>query len=274
MDQFDAYLRKLADQEPFPVPEDYHGKVFAALSALEETKQRRPRRRAWMGWVAAMLALVVALPNLSPSAAAAMGEIPVLGAIVEIFTFRSYSFDDGHSSVDVEIPGLGGSPAAEEVSQDVEYYTEQIMTQFRADCETLGTGYQGLTVTPQVVTDSVDWFTLRIDVVETRASSYEYSSFYHIDKKTGNIMTLGDLFDEEADYQTVLADEVRRQMEDRVDQGYFPESLESIEPDQNFYWDDQGGLVLVFDEYKIAAGAAGMPEFVIDRSAWEPLLKA
>lgn len=275
MEEFDDYLRKRARQEPFPIPEDYHGKVFATVAGLEETPKaaQKPPRRVWMGWMAAMLALMIAVPNLSPTAAAAMAEIPVLGTLVEILTFRNYVHDDGHSSESVQVPELGGSPAAEEVSQDVEAYTDQIMAQFAADRETLGEGYQNLTVTSQVVTDSDDWFTLRIDAVETRASSYEYSRFYHIDKKTGEIVTLGDLFGADTDAGKALADEVRRQMEGQAEQGYFPDSVVTIESDQNFYWDDQGALVLVFDEYEVAAGAAGMPEFTIPPEVWEPLLE-
>lgn len=274
MEQFDEYLRERAKKEPFPIPEDYHGKVFAICARLEEEPKaaRKTPRRAWMGWMAAMLALVIAVPNLSPTAAAAMAEIPVLGTLVEILTFREYVYDDGHSSEEVRVPELSGSPAAEEVSRDVEAYTQQIMEQFEADRERLGKGYQNLTVTSQVVTDSADWFTLRIDTVETRASGYEYSRFYHIDKKTGEVVTLGDLFAEDSDYGTVLADEVRGQMETRMEQGYAPESLETIEPDQDFYWSDQGELVLVFEEYEIAAGAVGMPEFTIPAEVWEPLL--
>lgn len=274
MEDFDEYLRKRAKEEPFPIPEDYHGKVFAVCAGLEEEPKTAKRpHRAWMGWVAAVLALVIAVPNLSPTAAAAMAEIPVLGTIVEILTFRTYTYDDGHSTAEVEVPELGGSAAAEEVSQEIEKYENQLMAQFELERESIGEGYQDLKVSSKVVVNSEDWFTMRIDAVETQASSYEYSRFYHIDKKTGEIVTLGDLFSEDSDYQTVLADEVRRQMESQPEQSFFPETLATIEADQNFYWNDQGALVLVFDEYAVAAGAAGMPEFEIPAEVWKPLLR-
>ena len=81
MEEFDEYLRERAKHEPFPIPEDYHGKVFAICAGLKEEPKaaKKPPRRAWMGWMAAMLALMIAVPNLSPTAAAAMAEIPVLG---------------------------------------------------------------------------------------------------------------------------------------------------------------------------------------------------
>ncbi len=274
MEEFDEYLRQRARQEPIPIPEDYHGKIFAVCAGLEERQEKEKRpRRVRLEWVAAVLALVIAIPNLSPAAAAAMADIPVLGSLVEIITFRKYAYDDGHSSEDVQVPELGGSPAAEEVSREVEAYTAQIMERFEEERKTLGEGYQNLTVTSQVVTDSDDWFTLRIDASEVRASGYAYSRFYHIDKRTGSIVTLGDLFAKDSDYGRVLADEVIRQMKTRTDHSYAPESMESVEADQNFYWNEQGELVLIFDEYEIAAGAEGMPEFTIPAEVLEPLLR-
>ena len=34
-------------------------------------------------------------------------------------------------------------------------------------------------------------------------------------------------------------------------------------PDQHFYLNEEGQLVIVFDEYAVAPGSMGMPEFVI-----------
>ena len=42
------------------------------------------------------------------------------------------------------------------------------------------------------------------------------------------------------------------------------ECFQKIDGDQNFYINDQDQLVIVFDEYEVAPGSMGMPEFVID----------
>lgn len=104
-----------------------------------------------------------------------MSEIPVLGNLVEIVTFREYSYDDGHNIADVEVPELSGSQAADEINDQVQAYTDQLIAQFQADCEATGEGYQGLDITSSVVTDSDEWFTLRIDATKTQASGYEFS---------------------------------------------------------------------------------------------------
>ena len=118
---------------------------------MKENKQKRSYR--WLVGVAAALAVFVAIPNVSPAAAAAMEEIPVLGAVVRVITFRDYQYDDGHSTADVHVPELGGSGAADEINDQVQAYTDQLIAQFQTDCEAAGESYQGLDVTSSVVTD-------------------------------------------------------------------------------------------------------------------------
>jgi len=276
-DEFDEILRERAKQEPFPLPEDYAGRVFRTCAALEDAPAKRRHASRWAGVAAAVLALFIAVPNVSPAAAAALAEVPVLGTIVELVIFRSWTYDDGHASADVTVPELDGSAAAREVSDQVRAYTDQLIARFQADCETLGEGYKGLDVASAVVTDSDTWFTLRVDATETQASGYEFSRFYHIDKTTGQVVTLADLFREDADYVTALSGEVLRQMEERMaaDESvrYFPEEFTAIDPQQNFYFNGEGELVLVFDEYTIAPGSMGMPEFTIPAEVYGGLLK-
>ena len=277
MDRFYEILKERAREEPFPLPEDYAGRVFQTCAALEETPVKHRRAPRWGLWMAAALALFIAVPNASPAAAAALADVPVLGTIVELVTFRSWTYDDGHASADVTVPELDGSAAAREVSDQVRAYTDQLIGQFQTDCEALGEGYKSLDVTSSVVTDSDSWFTLRVDAVETQASGYQFSRFYHIDKATGQVVTLRDLFREDADYVTPLSEEVRRQMEQRMaaDESvrYFPEEFSAIDPEQNFYFNGEGELVLVFDEYTVAPGSMGMPEFTIPAEVYGGLLK-
>mgnify|MGYP002740095048 FL=1 len=54
---------------------------------------------------------------------------------------------------------------------------------------------------------------------------------------------------------------------------YFPEDFAGIDAEQNFYLDANGNLVLVFDEFAIAAGSMGMPEFTIEKNIYQDLLK-
>ena len=282
MERFDEELRERARREPFPIPEDYAGRVFQTCAGLEEQAEDRTRKRRsryWGRWVAAALALVILVPNVSPAAAAAMTEVPVLGAVVKIITFRNYTWDDGVHSGSASVPELSGGAAAQTVDAQVRAYTERLLAAFQEKCETeLGPeGYAGLDVTSRVVTDTEDWFTLRIDATETMASGYEFSRFYHIDKTADTVVTLAELFRPGADYSAALTAEVLRQMEEQMARSgevvYFPEELTAIGPDQNFYFDEAGNLVLVFDEYAVAPGSMGMPEFTIPASVVQDLLR-
>lgn len=242
---------------------------------MKENKQKRSYR--WLAGVAAALAVFVAIPNVSPAAAAAMEEIPVLGAVVRVITFRDYQYDDGHSTADVHVPELGGSGAADEINDQVQAYTDQLIAQFQTDCEAAGESYQGLDVTSSVVTDSDTWFTLRIDATRTEASGYNFTRFYHINKATGEAVTLSDLFRPDADYVSVLSAEVLRQMEEQMaadaSLSYLTDEFTAIDPEQSFYWNADGDLVLVFDEYAVAAGYMGMVEFTIPQDVYSALLK-
>ena len=46
-----------------------------------------------------------------------------------------------------------------------------------------------------------------------------------------------------------------------------------IKTDQNFYLNQKNEIVVVFDEYEVASGAAGCPEFVIPSKVVENILK-
>ena len=252
VEPFDKRLKERAKQEPFPLPETYAGKVRDTCAALKETnmkenKQKRSYR--WLVGVAAALAVFVAIPNVSPAAAAAMEEIPVLGAVVRVITFRDYQYDDGHSTADVHVPELGGSGAADEINDQVQAYTDQLIAQFEADCAATGEGYSG----------------------------YNFTRFYHINKATGEAVTLSDLFRPDADYVSVLSAEVLRQMEEQMaadaSLSYLTDEFTAIDPEQSFYWNADGDLVLVFDEYAVAAGYMGMVEFTIPQDVYSALLK-
>ena len=51
------------------------------------------------------------------------------------------------------------------------------------------------------------------------------------------------------------------------------EELTAVGPDQNFYFNEDGNIVLVFDEYAVAPGSMGMPEFTIPASVTRDLLR-
>lgn len=170
----------------------------------------------------------------------------------------------------------------EAVNQDMTTTVEELFRQFE---DTLSEeGYHGLHVSQEVVTDNAQYYTVKLSVLETEASGYEHNRFYTIDKQTGNVVTLADLFAEGSDYLTVISENIKTQMREQMaaDEGviYFlddedmPEfNFQGITEQTNFYFNEKGELVIAFDEYEVAPGYMGAPEFVIPQEVTAALLK-
>ena len=46
-----------------------------------------------------------------------------------------------------------------------------------------------------------------------------------------------------------------------------------IEDNQEFYFSEEGNIVIVFDKYEVAPGYMGAPEFEISKDVYKELLK-
>lgn len=278
-------------------PQKGKEKVINAMEKAIKDKNRKKtilfRKR--LTAAAAVVAVAIILPNTNASVAMAMENIPVIGGLFKVVTFRNYEYDDGHRSAKVDVPQLAmeesqdmAAPQAmagiDELNKNVEDYTNMLIEKFETEAETIGEGYQGLDITYDVVMDTADWFTLKIDVLETQASGYEQHKYYHIDKRTGNIATLKDLFIDNADYVSPISEEIKRQMRENMAKDenliYFldseitpEEDFVQIQPEQNFYFNENGDIVIAFDEYEVAPGYMGSLEFVIPSDILEPVRK-
>ena len=243
------------------------------------------------GMVATAACAILILPNTSAGIAMAMEKLPVIGPIVRVVTIREYKFDDGHNNANVEVPIIKEkdnvdteNDAISGVNKTVKEYTDEIIRQFQKEMESTGEGYHGLDLSYETVTDTKDWFTLKITAVETQASGYEFSRYYHIDKMNGKSVVLKDLFVENTDYIKRISDEIKQQMRLQmqtdegivywIDQTDFPDdNFEQISEIEDFYWNEKNELVVVFDEYQVAPGYMGCPEFVIPENVVNEILK-
>lgn len=236
---------------------------------------------------AAILLAIIILPNTNSTVAMAMEKIPLIGSIVKVVTFRNYEYQDGHNEANVSIPQIqveGDSQAADKINTDITDYTAAAVKQFETDMESTGEGYQGLDVSYEVITDTDEWFTLKLSILETKASGYQRYQYYHINKQTGHIVTLKDLFQDNSDYIKIISENIIEQMRTQMsedenliyflDNPDFPEdNFKSIGENQSYYFNIEGNLVIVFDEYAAAPGYMGTPEFVIPKELLEPIYK-
>ena len=275
------------DYNNIAIPENLRQKVEESIQkAKEETSMNKSKKlifkfiRGTAGTaVAAMLSITV-LANADSTIANAMDRIPVIGDIAKVVTFRTYENVQGDMEAKVDVPKvtLDGDNSLEEATNhlntSVEEYTNEIIKMFEKDLATYGTyGKENLNTTYQVLTDNEKMFSLRIDTTIAVGSSDSFSKIYHIDKSTGKVIELNDLFKKDSNYIDVLSDNIKDQMEEQmktnenvnyfIDTDITSNNFTSIQENQNFYINEDGKLVLVFDKYEVAPGYMGMVEFVI-----------
>ena len=306
------------------IPEAGRERLQAGIDRARMEKKRVEHARKRSAWtaVAAAAVVMIALPNTNIQIAHAMENIPLLGGFFRLVTVRQYNYSDENHNAEVELAQINygedagegasvgevaaapegtaagnvegasdGQEAAvanlsedgvEAVNQNMEATVEELIRQFE---DTLSEeGYHGLHVTQEIVTDNERYYTVKLSVLETEASGYEHNQFYTIDKQTGNVVTLEDLFVEGSDYISAISENIKTQMQEQMaaDEGviYFldnddmPEfNFQGITEQTNFYFNEKDELVIAFDEYEVAPGSMGAPEFVIPQEVTAAILK-
>lgn len=287
-----------------PVPEEMERRI---REATKEQKQGKTYRFRITAAAAAAVALLVLLPNTGADIAYAMGNLPVLGKLFQAVTFRDYQYESERFNANVEVPQIvvedtgkkeTGETAAEEektedsqklqetiekVNFDIDKVTEQLLEEFTASAE-LGESYGSLEIHHETVTDNERYFTLKLSIYQGAGSGMESYKFYTIDKQSGLQVHLKDLFREDSGYNEVISEEIRNQMrtlmaEDEmnmywVDSTDMPElNWQGLKEDQNYYFDADGNIVIVFDEYEVAPGYMGAQEFTVEKAVFEDMLK-
>lgn len=289
MNEFDKYIRRKAKEEQKDVPNSVLVKVEDTLSALPENRSMSGRIRQFpkIAIIAACFAFVcfIILPNCSNVYAQALEKIPVIGSIVKVTTIRNYFYSDDYHEMEISVPEIENedSEAIDYINKDVDELTKILAEQFDKDLSEIGNnGHSSVYVDYEVVTNTEKWFTLKIRVNEVAGSGNVYYKYYHIDKTNGKIMNLGDLSSNN-DFCTILENEIRRQMREImakdsdkvywVDDAFEGQDFVKLDEKHNFYWDENGDLVIVFDKYEVAPGSMGTPEFTIRKDVIKDVLK-
>lgn len=288
MNKFDDLIKRKAMAESCDIPSGVRNEIEKTLSELPKKKGtsglRIASRIASLAACAALVLFVI-MPNCSNAYAHALEQIPVLGDIVRVVTIRNYFYSDSHHEMDITVPRIegDGSEATDYINKDVDELTGILVERFRSEIEEVGgEGHSSLYVDYDVVTNSPSWFTLRVRIFEAAGSSNTYYKYYHIDKEHGRIAKLCDLSDDDAFY-TVIEEDIKRQMKERmaedpdaiywVDDTEFGWSFTTLSRDHNFYWNENGDIVIAFDKYEVSPGYMGTPEFTIDRAVFADMLK-
>lgn len=262
-------------------PKEGIERIESAVRRAKMDKKREQRKKIIRNFgVGAAAALVlVAMPNTNENIAYAMGNLPLVGGLFRVVTVREYTHEDENKEAKIEVPQIvadatetpENSEAIDKVNKSIEEYTEELVAKFQTDMQ--AEGNIDLEVSYETVTDTDTWFALKIVGFEAQASGFQFNRFYNIDKTTGTVVELKDLFQEGADYITPISEDIIRQMREQQETGevsYFIEGdpdvmdgFTQISENQNFYLDAEGNLVIAFDEYEVGPGYIGAPQFTI-----------
>lgn len=125
------------------------------------------------------------------------------------------------------------------------------------------------------------------DILSFVVGSYFYTGgahgisrkdYYNIDVNNSKDIKLADLFKENSDFKTIINDEINKQIKEQTAEGeksYFTgeNGFVTINDDSFFYIDKDGNLVITFQQYDIAPGYMGHPEFKIPNESIVQILK-
>lgn len=235
-----------------------------------------------LGAVVIAILIITVITNSSANIAHAMSKIPVIGTIAEIVTFRTYENSENNMEANIKVPevsvknedGTVNEETTQKINKSIQEYTDEIIAQYEADVAAAeGEGHMDVELDYSVVTDSERLFSIRFDQFLIMASGSQMVKIYHIDKQTGEMIQLSDLFQDGVDFITPISENIKQQMREQMAADdsvmYFidsdvPESdFQSINEDTTFYVNDNGKLMIVFDEYEAAPGYMGSVEFEI-----------
>lgn len=232
---------------------------------------------------AACAALLITALNTSAVFAQNAGNLPVIGWVAKVLTLRTYEEKDEDKTVKVTLPQVASDKStAEKVNKMIQEKSETYLKEAKARVDDYKKSFLETGGTEEEFKEKNIEIKVNYDVkyqddnmvsfvlygAESWVSAYDFNTFYNINLKTDNEITLKDLLGD--DYIKLANADIKEQMEERVkenpDNMYFkPDEggFQTIDQNIKFYINKNENPVIVFDKYEIAPGSMGMQEFEI-----------
>lgn len=224
--------------------------------------------------------------NTVPSFADSIKDVPVLGSLAKVFTVDEVKKDDSVAKIDMKIPAVEGITDAafeKKINSQIKDKMTEVVAATRKEAEDnkkawLEDGGKEaeyplavIEVDYRVKSISKDVLSFMVYQTSKGADSYEDQYYYNIDLKNNRELTLQDLLGD--DYINIANKEIKAQIAERSkdpNNMYFDgdegvDGFSTISKDQNFYVNDKGNAVIVFNKFEIAPGAMGVQEFEITK---------
>ena len=289
-------LQEMKDRyDNIPIPDALSVRVWQAIAESREKQLEKERnsRRAWfprairgMGTAAAAACVLftVAL-NTMPAFAMEAAQLPVIGGLARVLTFRSYETEQNDIAVSVEIPSI--EIIEQDTGIEVDAINQEILSRCReyeeaalaraqayrtAFLETGGTPEEWaqhnirITVGYEIKHQDDQYLSFVVRGNDNWSNANQEAHYYNLDLSTGAYVTLRDLLGD--NYEALANESIREQIREREAAGetFFPEDaggFTGITEKTKFYINASHNPVIVFEKYEIANGAAGEIEFEI-----------
>ena len=275
-------------------------KVYEAIKIPEQLKymvdrtianESKPKRyfsryiKYTLSAVSCVFITFVFMINVNPSLATSIAEMPIIGDIARVFTIKEYKEEDSLKLINAKIPAIentGNTELEKRVNYEITLKMNEVLDEAEARAAEykeaiIATGgneedYQpiNIQIDYKVGYSSSEIVSFVILKSETLASAYTEMYFYNVDIETGKDLNLRDVLGD--NYKEIVDETIYKEIEERSknpDNMYFTKGeggFEGIENEyQNFYINENGKVVIVFEKYEIAPGYMGIQEFEIDK---------
>ena len=267
------------EYENIEIPDELE---FLVRTTIKEQEKKMKRKNIInKSVIAAAVAGVVFVGsiNLSSEISYALSEVPVLGSIVRVLTFKTFELKDNNFDAELKTPAIEGLDSKLEAMLNQKYLDEnqKLYDDFMKEIDELkkadmDEAHMGIASGYEVKTDTDKLLVIGRYVVNTVGSSSTTIKYDTIDKQNKLLITLPSLFKDEA-YIDIISENIKAQMKEQMkdennvywleDEMMGDENFSKIDKNQSFYITKDNQLVIAFDKYEVAPGYMGNPEFII-----------
>lgn len=281
MKEFDQAKK---DYESIPIPEELNARVQMGIRQGQASRRRAARRPLYrtVGTCAACLAVLVGALNLSSTFAAAAADVPVLGGLFQVLTVRSFETVEDGIDYDVSVPEVeANSGVADQINAEIQERVDAHMAKAQQDWDdykeaffaTGGTEEQwgdrkvDVIINYEIKSQTDTTVSFVVDFGEGWVTAQQQRFCYNLDLENDRDITLEDVLGQ--NWVEICNNAINAQIQAAgEDSFFFPTDqggFTTVDADTSFYIRQDGTPVVVFQEYEIAAGAAGILEFPIEQ---------
>ncbi|MCI8804678.1 MAG: DUF3298 and DUF4163 domain-containing protein [Clostridiales bacterium] len=227
--------------------------------------------------------------NSIPAMAKSLLDMPFVGPFVKVFVFTDYKTEENGFEANISVPNIAGfenKQLENELNEKFIKEGQKLYDDFLRKMEEIKSntndGHYSVNSGYEVCADNEDVFSIIVYNTSVMASSATEYKAYTVDKKNNSVVTLESLFKDKS-YINIISENIKEQMKEQMkadenkiyfiyDETASDDYFKQIKAEQNFYIDNKGKLVIMFNDYEVAPGYMGAPKFEIPTDILDNIL--